>query len=164
MKSSALELQGSFRNVMATVATPVSVITAVAGGQPHGTTVSAFASLSLDPPMMLVSLGRTSELLQLIRTSKRFGVNVLGDTHHEWAVTFSRKGGPVKFAGVAWELSAGLPRLPGTGWLACEVDQLIDGGDHVIVLGNVTAAAAAECAPLTYCARAFGTHSPLDPT
>src|SRR4051795_13253886 len=52
------ELQGHFREVMAGVAPPVSVVTAIARGLPHGTTVSAFASLSMDPPMVLVALGR----------------------------------------------------------------------------------------------------------
>ena len=54
----AVDLRERFREVMAGVATPVSVVTGMAGGLPHGTTVSAFASLSMDPPMVLVSLDR----------------------------------------------------------------------------------------------------------
>jgi flavin reductase (DIM6/NTAB) family NADH-FMN oxidoreductase RutF len=67
-----------FREVMAGVATPVTVVTAMSDGLPHGTTVSAFASLSMNPPMVLVSLDRGSELLSLIQESRRFGVSVLG--------------------------------------------------------------------------------------
>ncbi|MGH3249709.1 MAG: flavin reductase family protein, partial [Trebonia sp.] len=64
---------GAFRAVMATVCTPVSVVTAMAGDRPHGSTVSAFASLSLNPPMVLVSLDLSSDLLRHIRDSGAFG-------------------------------------------------------------------------------------------
>ncbi|MGY1840186.1 MULTISPECIES: flavin reductase family protein [unclassified Modestobacter] len=152
-----------FREVMAGVATPVSVVTSMAGGLPHGTTVSAFASLSMDPPMVLVSLDRGSELLALLRESGRFGVNVLGADHSSLALTFARKGGTGKFAGVAWEADHDLPRLPGVpGWLACEVAQLVEGGDHVVALGTVVAAETTGGQPLTYHGRVFGTHAALE--
>lgn len=162
--SSASEqaLQTAFREVMAGVVTPVSVVTSVADGLPHGTTVSAFASLSMDPPMVLVALDRGSDLLALVRRTGRFGVNVLGSTQSTLALAFARKGGVGKFSGVPWELDHGLPRLPGApGWLACDVTGLVDGGDHVIALARVVAAATLEGLPLTYHARVFGTHSSL---
>ena len=65
------------------------------------------------------------------------------------------------FDGVAWELDGGVPRLAGSpGWLACTVGGLGAGGDHVIVLGAVRDARATPGVPLTYHARAFGTHFP----
>ena len=76
--NTSVTLTEHFREVMAGVATPVTVVTAMSDGPPHGTTVSAFASLSMNPPMVLVSLDRGSELLSLIQESRRFGVNVLG--------------------------------------------------------------------------------------
>jgi flavin reductase (DIM6/NTAB) family NADH-FMN oxidoreductase RutF len=156
-------LRVHFREVMAGVATPVSVVTAISGGLPHGTTVSAFASLSMDPPMVLVALDRGSDLLALVRESLRFGVNVLGSTQSALALAFAQKGGVGKFQGVPWELDHGLPRLPRTpGWLACEVAGLVDGGDHVIALGRVTTAETRDGRPLTYHSRAFGTHSTLE--
>lgn len=152
----------TFREAMAAVATPVSVVTGLDDGRPHGTTVSAFASLSTDPPMVLVSLDRTSELLALVRRTQRFGVNVLGSAQAELALRFARKGGPAKFSGVAWEPCAGVPRLPGAGsFLACTVAELVDGGDHVIVLGNVIVAETRPTAPLVYHGRVFGTHRAL---
>jgi flavin reductase (DIM6/NTAB) family NADH-FMN oxidoreductase RutF len=157
------DLQVRFREVMAGVATPVSVVTAMAGGLPHGTTVSAFASLSMEPPMVLVSLDRQSELLALIRESRRFGVNVLGSEQSAPALAFARKGGTGKFHGVRWEVDADLPRLPGApGWLACEVAALVEGGDHVLALGTVVAADTVHGRPLTYHGRLFGTHAALD--
>jgi len=150
----------AFREVMAGVATPVSVVTSMGDGLPHGTTVSAFASLSMDPPMVLVSLDRGSDLLALVRETGRFGVNVLGSDQARLALAFAKKGGTGKFSGVRWETDHDLPRLPGApGWLACDVAQLVDGGDHVVALGTVIAAETSEGRPLTYHGRLFGTHA-----
>ncbi|MCW2694929.1 MAG: putative oxidoreductase [Modestobacter sp.] len=156
-------LADRFREVMAGVATPVSVVTSMADGLPHGTTVSAFASLSMDPPMVLVSLDRGSDLLALVRESGRFGVNVLGSTQSALALAFARKGGTGKFNGVRWEVHDDLPRLPGApGWLACDVATLVEGGDHVVALGTVVAAETLDGLPLTYHGRVFGTHAALE--
>lgn len=156
-------IQPAFREVMARVCTPVSVVTGLDAGLAHGTTVSAFASLSLEPPMVLVSLDRTSALLALLRKTQRFGVNVLSSAQAELAVRFARKGGPGKFSGVSWEQVAGVPRIPGTGgFLASTVAGFVPGGDHVIVLGHVIAAESTREAPLVYHGRVFGTHTPLD--
>ncbi|MGY1808137.1 flavin reductase family protein [Blastococcus sp. SYSU D00669] len=151
-------LAEAFREVMAGVCTPVSVVTALRDGAPHGTTVSAFASLSMSPPMVLVALDRRSDLLARLAVGRPFGVNVLGADQAGLAAAFARKG-PDKFAGVDWELDTGAPRLTGSpGWLACTVAQLVDGGDHVVALGDVVRAATAGGPPLTYHARTFGTH------
>lgn len=156
-------LAANFREVMAGVATPVSVITTLCDGLPHGTTVSAFASLSMEPPMVLVSLDRGSELLARVQVTRRFGVNVLGAGQADLALTFARKGGAGKFTGIDWGSDSGLPRLPGTpGWLACDVYALVDGGDHVIALGTVVAADCVDVPPLTYHGRVFGTHAALE--
>ena len=151
-------LTDAFRDVMAEVCTPVAVVTTVSGGRPQGTTVSAFASLSLRPPMVLVSLDEGSDLLRALPEGARFGVNVLGSGQAVLAAAFARKGAD-RFAGVGWEPDTGAPRLAGSpGWLACRVDRLVGGGDHVIVLGEVLRAVSAGGPPLTYHSRRFGTH------
>jgi flavin reductase (DIM6/NTAB) family NADH-FMN oxidoreductase RutF len=151
-------LAEEFRAVMAGVATPVSVVTTLADGRPHGTTVSAFASLSMAPPMVLVSLDRESSLLSRLRVGGPFGVNVLGSEQAPLALAFARPGD--RFSGVGWEVDEGAPRLTGSpGWLACTVDRLVPGGDHVIVLGEVQRAETTAGRPLTYHARTFGTHA-----
>ncbi|GAC51422.1 MULTISPECIES: flavin reductase family protein [Gordonia] len=147
-----------FREVMARVCTPVAVITAFDDQRPHGTTVSAFTSLSMGPPMVLVSLDRGSDLLAIIRRTGRFGVNVLAHDQADVAMRFARKGAD-KFDGIVWSESSALPRLDGTsGWLACTTESLVDGGDHVVALGNIAATGVAPVAPLTYHDRVFGTH------
>lgn len=156
-------LQASFREVMASVCTPVSVVTSMAGDLPHGTTVSAFASLSMEPPMVLVSLDRSSELLSVVRASRSFGLNVLSSAQSALAMTFASKGGSAKFASVPWALEAGVPRLTGVGsFLSCRVSELVVGGDHVVLLGEVVAADSEVQQPLTYHGRVFGTHVAVD--
>ncbi|MFG1950473.1 flavin reductase [Micromonospora sp. NPDC048830] len=72
---------------------PVPVVTAMSCGLPHGTTVSAFAPLSMDPPMILVSLSRNSDLLAVVRTTRCFGVNMLA-SEQSVASASSREGPP----------------------------------------------------------------------
>jgi flavin reductase (DIM6/NTAB) family NADH-FMN oxidoreductase RutF len=152
----------TFRAVMATVCTPVSVVTTMAGDRPHGSTVSAFASLSLTPPMVLVSLDLGSDLLRHIRGSRTFGLNVLHAGQAALATAFARKGDG-KFDGVSWALQDGVPRLEGcAGWLACTITQFVPGGDHVVVFGRAVGAGHGAAPPLTYHQRRFGTHEALE--
>jgi flavin reductase (DIM6/NTAB) family NADH-FMN oxidoreductase RutF len=157
-------LQAAFRTAMGSVCTPVSVVTTMADGLPYGTTVSAFASLSMEPPMVLVALDLGSDLLALIRQTGHFGLNVLSSSQTALALNFARKGGAGKFAGVPWEVAATVPRIPeAAGFVACTVDKLVAGGDHVVVFGRVLMAESAGSPPLTYQARVFGTHAPVLP-
>jgi flavin reductase (DIM6/NTAB) family NADH-FMN oxidoreductase RutF len=150
-----------FREVMASVPAPVTVVTTLADGRPHGSTVSSFASLSLDPPMVLVALDRDSRVLHGLRRTGRFAVNVLSSGQAGLALTFARRGDG-RFDDVPWSLCAGLPRLPGAAaWLACELDGIAAGGDHRIAMGRVTQAEHTSLAPLTYHRRGYGTHTVL---
>jgi flavin reductase (DIM6/NTAB) family NADH-FMN oxidoreductase RutF len=157
------DLSHSFREVMARVCSPVAVVTTIAEDRPHGTTVSAFSSLSVGPPMVVVSLAKSSDLLRLIGLSGRFGVNVLGEDHLPVARIFARKG-QAKFASINWTIDDGLPRLPfALGWLSCDVTEMFEGGDHVVLLGLVKVADNQNGRPLTYYMREFGTHGAFDP-
>ena len=146
-----------FRDTLARVPTPVTVVTSHIDRLPHGTTVSAFSSLSLEPPMILVSLDQNSDLLKIIQESGRFGVNVLASGQAPLATQFAKKGAD-KFAGVAWYMDHDAPRLAGKGqWLVCRTDQLVTAGDHVIITGLVVHADTHSFEPLLYRQRAFGT-------
>ena len=101
----------AFKDAMAAVCAPVTVITTTWNGRPFGTTVSAFWSLSLQPPLVGLALANDSELLARLRSTRRLGVNLLADGQQEVALRFAGKGGDAKFAGVPWVLDDGLPRL-----------------------------------------------------
>jgi flavin reductase (DIM6/NTAB) family NADH-FMN oxidoreductase RutF len=174
-----------FRDLMAAVCAPVTVVTTMGGttvgvtsageAGPHGATVSAFASLSLRPPLVTVALDRRSALLARIQQNGRFGVNVLGAGDDEIALRFASPvfagtafAGPVfastsaagRFAGVPWTPAHGLPRLDcAAAWAECELAQVVDGGDHLLLIGLVTHAESRQAAPLVYGHRTFGTHS-----
>ena len=151
-------IQQQFREVMAGVATPVAIVTTVGDQRPHGATVSAFVSLSMEPPLLLVSLDKRTELLRLIQVSNKFGLNVLGSGQHELAASFAKRALD-KFNGVQWQLRHGVPRLPDVcGWVACDVTDFVDAGDHTMIIGTVVEAEHDVSAPLTYHRRAFGTH------
>ena len=80
-----------FRGVMAQVPAAVAVVSVRAGGSPHGTTVSAFTSLSMDPPMLLVSLDNASSLLSRLHVGAVAGVNVLTADQADIAARYARK-------------------------------------------------------------------------
>ncbi|MFJ9388936.1 flavin reductase family protein [Nocardioides sp. NPDC101246] len=149
----------SFRDVMANMAAPVSVITAAEDGVGSGATVSALMSLSMDPEMIVVALDRGSTTLAAIQRTGRFGVNILAAHQKDLAMRFASKARN-KFADLAWSLESGVPRLVGvSGWVRCTVERIQPGGDHVLVCGRVEAAFHdAERAALTYQGRTFGTH------
>ena len=145
----------AFRETLSRVPGPVTVVTTLAGGRPHGTTVSAFSSLSADPPLVLVSLDRSSDLLGLLRETGRFAVNLLAAGQEEIGLACARKGRD-KFETVTWRDECGLPRIDGVaGWLACDIRELLPGGDHVIVVGLVTACETREAEALVYHRRRF---------
>lgn len=146
----------AFRETFSRIPAAVSVVTTMNGdGVPHGTTVSAFCSLSIDPPLLLVALDRSSDLLRYVRDSGRFGMNVLA-VGQEWLGRVCARKGSDKLAGVVWQNDLGLPRIADTAaWLACDVYDFLPGGDHEIVVGLVTGCEAVEGKPLLYHRRGF---------
>ncbi len=152
-------LDEQFRDLMAGVCAPVTVVTTADADGHHGATVSSLASVSLRPALVSISLDRRSGLLSRIVRSGWFGINVLSAAQQDVAKAFARRD-PDRFDGVSWSRSHGLPRLDGTaGWAACELWQTIEAGDHLILVGLVTHAESVHLAPLVYGHRTFGTHS-----
>ena len=138
---------------MSAVPTAVTVIGAKGPDGPAGATANAVASLSLDPPLMLACLDRGSRTLAAVRTTGRFSVSILGEGDEELARAFASKvPPPEKWASVDWIDADGLPRIAGAlVWIACELRDLLDGGDHVILTGTVSDLARDEdAAPLVF--------------
>jgi flavin reductase (DIM6/NTAB) family NADH-FMN oxidoreductase RutF len=148
-----------FRSLMAGVCAPVTVVTTADADGPGGTTVSAFASLSLHPPLISVAFGRESSLLGRIQRRGRFGVNILAHGQEDTAVLFARRGAD-RFGTVRWHSENGLPRLhAASGWAACELYNDVEAGDHRLLFGLVTQASRYDAAPLVYADQTYGTHS-----
>jgi 3,4-dihydroxy-2-butanone 4-phosphate synthase len=127
------------RDVMGHFATGVSVVTARDGeGAPVGTTANAISSVSLDPPLLLACLARTSETLAAIRTEGSFAVNVLADGQRHHSDRFAKKGEAVRSHEVDFEdHEVGVPVLPGSlATVVCEVEAIHLAGDHEIVVGR----------------------------
>jgi flavin reductase (DIM6/NTAB) family NADH-FMN oxidoreductase RutF/dTDP-glucose pyrophosphorylase len=146
----------TFTETFSQVPAAVSVVSTYAeNGRPHGTTVSAFCSLSVTPPLVMVALDQRSDLLELLRKTRRFGLNVLAAGQEQIGMGCAKKGED-KFKGVSWEDDDELPRIDGTAaWLACDVQEFLPGGDHVIVVGLVTRCEALGEDPLLYHRRGF---------
>lgn len=128
----------AFRRCLGQFATGITVMTATATGRPVGVTANSFSSLSLDPPLVLWSIARTSRSFDAFVAAKGFAVNVLGA---EQIALSQRFAGPVedRFAGLGWRPGAtGAPVLPGIlALFECETEAVHDGGDHAILIGRV---------------------------
>ncbi|HIW62394.1 MAG TPA: flavin reductase family protein [Candidatus Stackebrandtia excrementipullorum] len=145
-----------FRNVMRDVPAAVTVVTTRTDNAPHGATVSAFMSLSMDPPMLLVSLDNRSTLLTRLTMGSVAGVNILATDQSEIATFFATRGRD--HSSVVWEPDdGGPPRLPGClAWVTFTVDRLTTVGDHTLVIGEVRSAETASGDPLLYLRRGYG--------
>lgn len=149
--------QARFRRVLGTFATGVTVITAPAAtGEPGpaGFACQSFSALSLDPPLVVFMVGRTSSTWPRIARAGVFCVNVLGAHQGELCRGFAVSGAD-KFAGVPYDTSpvSGSPRLTGAAaWIDCTIQAVHTGGDHLIVVGRVDALDAdeGEGAPLLF--------------
>jgi flavin reductase (DIM6/NTAB) family NADH-FMN oxidoreductase RutF/alpha-beta hydrolase superfamily lysophospholipase len=128
------------RDALGCFGTGVTVVTTLdAEGQPIGLTANSFTSVSLDPPLILFSLAKSSGSLGLFRDAGRFAVNVLHIGQQPVANSFARRDAP-RFEGVQWEIrvEGGSPIL--TGALAsfdCRTFAVHEGGDHLIFIGQV---------------------------
>jgi flavin reductase (DIM6/NTAB) family NADH-FMN oxidoreductase RutF len=135
----------AFRAAMAAFTTGVTVVTtATEDGDLHGATVNSFASVSLDPMLVLVCLRTGSHSLGLIQTSGVFGVNVLSAGQEDvsgWFASRQRPADSSMFDGFDFDFGAtGCPLLPGTAAsFDCTLHELFPGGDHTVVIGEVAA-------------------------
>jgi len=136
----------SYREVLTRFATGVTVVTTVedgAGGPlPWGTTVNSFTAISLEPPLVMVSIGRERSIHPIIERTNRFGVNILGEGSQALSDCFA--GAPSAspreaFCNAEYSLGdAGLPVLEAAiAFLCAEVEQRIEAGDHTMYLGRV---------------------------
>ena len=137
---------------MAMLPTGVTIVSAAGPEGPAGATANAVCSLSIEPMLMLACLDRGSRTLLAVQAANRFGVSVLHSGQEEIARSFATKA-PVadKWQGVEWADRDGIPAIADPlVWVACELRDVIAGGDHVIVTGEVRGLEAGEGDPLVF--------------
>ena len=141
----------ALRRVLGAAPTGVALITTIKGGQPVGMVVGTFTSISLDPPLVGFFPGKQSTTWPEIAASGKFCVNVLSDAHEGVSKTFSGKGGD-KFSEVVHRLSpAGLPVIEGaSAWIDCNIQDVLEVGDHYLVVGAVESLGASDASPLIF--------------
>jgi flavin reductase (DIM6/NTAB) family NADH-FMN oxidoreductase RutF len=150
-----------YRELLSSFPAGVTVVTAFdAEGRPRGLTLIAFCGVSLEPPLVLVCIDRSSNTLPAIQHSGGFTVNVIGSHSPHVARLMATKAGD-KFEKIAWrrpEIPEGGPVLyeDSAAHLVCKTWQATEGGDHWIFIGEVMDGAAAESQePLVFHRRAF---------
>jgi flavin reductase (DIM6/NTAB) family NADH-FMN oxidoreductase RutF len=129
----------ALRDAFGAFPTGVTVVTASdEAGNPIGFTANSFTSVSLNPPLLLVCLAKTSRNYATMTGARHFAINVLSETQKDLSNTFAR---PVedRFAAVDWAKgAAGAPIFSHVAaWFECAMEQVIEAGDHVILMGRV---------------------------
>ena len=151
----------SLRKLRGLFASGVTVVTTAQDGRLRGITVSAFSSLSLDPPLVLLCIVNEASTCDMITESGVFAVNILSDDQEFLAERFAARAPIVneRFEGVPYQTAVtGAPILEESiAWYDCRVEAKYDGGDHTIFVGRVAALGfgAASRQPLLYFANRY---------
>lgn len=127
-----------FRETLAHFPTGVVVVTAVVDGEPTGMVVGSFTSVSLDPPLVAYLPAKSSSSYARLKGTQNFCINVLAVEQESVCRQFAARSGD-KFAGIGWRPSpGGAPMLDdAVAWIDCSVHEVVDAGDHDIVIGRV---------------------------
>ena len=159
MKGNAVPVEGlskvdsrTYRRTCARFATGITVVTTLdSQGHPHGMTVNSFSSVSLDPPLVLVSIDLKNAILGHFISSSWFAINVLAEHQEDLSRRFSSPS-ENRFLDLDWHAgTAGTPLLDGVlAQLECSVVRTLEAGDHTVLIGEVRRAVHAEGKPLVY--------------
>jgi len=144
-----------YRKIIGSFATGVAVVTTNVDGMLHGFTANAVSSLSLEPLMLLVCVDKRARALEELRKATAFGVSILSRDQEDVSNTFAMRGDPAEGAlrDVPFTLGiSGVPLLKdAVAGLECRMAEHLEGGDHIIVLGEVLEGAIlSEAPPLLY--------------
>ena len=141
-----------FRSAMGRFASGVTVVTTkTKDDKPSGITVSAFSSVSLEPPLILVCIDKRASVHDILEEGHHFAVNVLAESQEVISRRFASKD-PDRFAGIGYtEGIAGDPLLTDAlACIECRVVHAYPGGDHTIVVGEVERTSVSDGKPLAY--------------
>jgi flavin reductase (DIM6/NTAB) family NADH-FMN oxidoreductase RutF len=155
------ELQGALKQAMRVYPQGVTVVTTASDGGPRGLTVSSFTSVSLDPPLVLVSIAKSSAIHDILRSSKYFAVNFLADDQKSVSDRFSgRTSAKDRFKGIDFTKGkTGSPIIRGSrAAIECKQWQTFEGGDHTVIVGQVVSAVTfGSRRPLVYYSQQYTT-------
>ena len=142
------ELRSAFGSFMTGV---TIVTTAGVDGQPRGFTANSFTSVSLEPPLLMICIGKQAASMEVFRHARGFAVNILSEAQKEISVLFASKRAD-KFEAAKWRAGPfGNPLIEGSAaWFDCARYQVIDSGDHIILMGHVEAFSYSDANPLGY--------------
>jgi flavin reductase (DIM6/NTAB) family NADH-FMN oxidoreductase RutF len=160
--------QDEFKDMMSAVAASVTVVTAYADDEPIGITVSAFTSVSVDPPIVLVCIDKVAASLDAYLTADGFTVNFLPATAIQEAALFATKGLD-RFDIVPWREpsvgGAGPVLEIAYGAFECETVERLEMGDHWVLFGRVDAGGRTDglASPLLYFSRAYASVAEFAP-
>ena len=150
-----------FRDVMARLASGVVVVSAKSGDRYQGLTASTLVSVSVEPPLVLVSLEHETATLAAVRETRRFNVSALTRDQEFIAERFAGRAPAVdpQWRAIPHRLAAnGIPVIEGAAaWLECEVTQILAAGDHDVCIARVTSATPGAGDPLILWDRSFWT-------
>lgn len=150
--------EAGFRKAMSCFASGVTVVTTEYGGVPFGMTVSAFSSLSLVPPLVLICIEKNARIHDAIPRAERFAVNILRAGQEAISNTFASRTED-RFEGL--HVRQGKLKVPllddALAIVECRLHASLPGGDHTIYVGEVVAAEIGEGRPLLYFRSAYGT-------
>lgn len=147
----------AFRQALGNYPTGVTVVTTTdSDGTPRGLTANSFTSVSLDPALVLVCLGKTTASHPVFMQAEHFAVNILAEDQRDISGLFASKA-PDKFSQAAWQRGAtGAPLIDGcVAWFDCTVHQRVDAGDHTILIGQVQDMGQRTARPLGYAQGAY---------
>jgi 3-hydroxy-9,10-secoandrosta-1,3,5(10)-triene-9,17-dione monooxygenase reductase component len=154
--------EARYRQVLGHFATGVTVVTAVAGGEPLGLAVNSFTSVSLEPPLVAVCIAARSSTWPRVRDVGAFCVNILSEDQEAVSRVFAARG-PKRFSGIGYEPArSGSPILAGVlAWIDCTIEAEYPGGDHFIVVGRVRdLGVSREHRPLVFYRGGYGRFEP----
>lgn len=155
--------QQTFRGALGRFASGVTVVSTVQDGIDHAMTASAFTSVSLDPPLVLVCSHTASRFHEAVLETGVWGVSILAEEGIAASAWFAHRGRPLEdqMQGIDFHRGeSGVPLLDDSlAWLECSTVSVTDGGDHTIIVGAVTGAAVRDEAddPLLYYRSHYGT-------
>jgi flavin reductase (DIM6/NTAB) family NADH-FMN oxidoreductase RutF len=140
------------RTAFGTFMTGVTIVTtAGTDGQPRGFTANSFTSLSIEPPLLLICIGKGAASREVFESARGFAVNILSEHQKDTSVLFASKR-PDKFQHTTWRPGPfGNPLIDGAAaWFDCARHQVIDAGDHIILIGHIEAFSYTDANPLGY--------------